>query len=227
MVGAAAGEFKHSTCQSCLPVSGWEPTVHKPHENSKNQSGLSMNNTISNAISNAIRPFNGKTPELGHNVFVDDSAIVLGDVFIGDDSSVWPFAVIRGDMHAIRIGKRTSIQDGAVLHITHSSDYNPGGYPLNIGNDVTVGHKAVLHGCTIHDRCLIGIGAIVLDGAVIEEEVIVGAGCLVPPGKRLESGYVYKGNPAQQTRSLTEKERKYFQYAANNYVNLKDKYLDG
>ncbi|MFK0573229.1 gamma carbonic anhydrase family protein [Endozoicomonas sp.] len=145
---------------------------------------------------------------------------------MGDDSSVWPTTVIRGDMHSITIGARTSIQDGSVLHITHASDYNPNGYPLVIGDDVTIGHKAVLHGCTIKNRCLIGIGAIILDGAVVEEEVIVAAGCLVPPGKRLESGFVYKGNPATKTREISEKERSFFKYSADNYVKLKNRYLD-
>ncbi|WP_422444390.1 MULTISPECIES: gamma carbonic anhydrase family protein [unclassified Endozoicomonas] len=177
-------------------------------------------------MSQAIRSFNHKMPVLGERVYIDDSAVVLGDVTIGNDSSVWPTAVIRGDMHSIRIGDRTSIQDGSVLHITHASDYNPAGHPLTIGDDVTVGHKAVLHGCTIHNRCLIGIGAIILDGAVVEEEVIVAAGCLVPPGKHLESGFVYKGNPAKKTRELSETERSFFQYTAGNYVKLKDNYLE-
>ena len=174
----------------------------------------------------AIRTFRGHTPKLGKKVFVDETAVVLGDVEIGDDSSIWPMAVVRGDMNKITIGKRTSIQDGSVLHITHASDYNPDGYPLIIGDEVTVGHKATLHGCTIHNRCLIGIGAIVLDGAVVEEEVIVAAGCLVPPGKRLESGFVYKGNPAQKVRPVTEKEKSFFSYGAGNYARLKDEYLE-
>ncbi|MGI2026383.1 gamma carbonic anhydrase family protein [Endozoicomonas acroporae] len=177
-------------------------------------------------MSQAIRSFNNKMPVLGERVYIDESSVVLGDVTIGNDSSVWPTAVIRGDMHSIRIGDRTSIQDGSVLHITHASDYNPAGHPLTIGDDVTVGHKAVLHGCTINNRCLIGIGAIILDGAVVEEEVIVAAGCLVPPGKRLESGFVYKGNPAKKTRELSEKERSFFQYTAGNYVKLKNNYLE-
>ncbi|WP_299731596.1 gamma carbonic anhydrase family protein [uncultured Endozoicomonas sp.] len=177
-------------------------------------------------MSQAIRSYNHKMPVIGKRVYIDNSAEVIGDVSIGDDSSVWPTAVIRGDMHSITIGARTSIQDGSVLHITHSSDYNPEGYPLTIGNDVTVGHKAVLHGCTIHDRCLIGIGSIILDGAVIEEEVIVGAGSLVPPGKRLESGFVYKGNPAAKSRPISEKEKTFFQYSAANYVKLKDSFID-
>ncbi len=176
-------------------------------------------------MSNPIRTFRGMTPKLGKQVFIDFSAVVLGDVCIGNDSSVWPMAVIRGDMHSITIGDRTSIQDGAVLHITHKGPYNPAGHPLKIGSDVTIGHKAVLHGCSIHDRCLIGINAVVMDGVVVEEEVIVAAGCLVPPGKRLQSGFLYKGNPAKLTRPLTEKEREYFTYSAGNYVRLKDEYL--
>lgn len=177
-------------------------------------------------MSASIRPFRGHTPKLGKKVFVDPTAVVLGDVEIGDDSSIWPMAVVRGDMHRIRIGSRTSIQDGSVLHITHAGPFNPDGYPLIIGNEVTVGHKATLHGCTVHDRCLIGIGAVVMDGAVVEEEVIVAAGCLVPPGKRLQSGFVYKGNPAKQVRPISEKEREFFSYGAGNYVKLKDEHIE-
>lgn len=168
----------------------------------------------------------GMTPQTGKKVFIDLSACVIGDVILGDDCSVWPMAVIRADMNSITIGDRTSIQDGAVLHVTHKKTENPAGHPLVIGNDVTVGHKAVLHGCTVQDRSLIGIGAIVLDGAVIEEEVIVAAGCLVPPGKRLKSGFVYKGNPAEAARPITDKERDYFKYTAENYVKLKNEYLN-
>ncbi|MGB0360286.1 MAG: gamma carbonic anhydrase family protein [Endozoicomonas sp.] len=176
-------------------------------------------------MNQAVRIYNHKVPTLGSRVYIDSSAVIIGDVTIGDDSSVWPTAVIRGDMHSITIGSRTSIQDGSILHITHASDYNPTGYPLHIGNDVTVGHKAVLHGCTIKDRCLIGIGSIILDGAVIEEEVIIGAGCLVSPGKCLESGFVYKGSPAIKARPLSDKERSFFKYTAANYVKLKDSFL--
>ena len=164
-------------------------------------------------------------PKIGKRVFIDSTASVVGDVHIGDDSSIWAMTAIRGDMNRITIGARTSVQDGSVLHITHKNADNPEGYPLTIGDDVTIGHKAVLHGCTIHNRSLIGIGAIVLDGAVIEEEVIVAAGCLVPPGKRLVSGYVYKGNPAVQARPLSNKEKAYFLYSSNNYVKLKNEYL--
>ncbi|WP_448215127.1 gamma carbonic anhydrase family protein [Endozoicomonas sp. 2B-B] len=175
--------------------------------------------------SQSIRTFRGHTPTLGDRVFIDETALILGDVEIGEDSSVWPMAVVRGDMHRIRIGSRTSIQDGSVLHITHASAFNPDGYPLIIGDEVTVGHKVTLHGCTIHNRCLIGIGAVVMDGVVVEEEVIVAAGSLVPPRKRLESGFVYKGNPAQKARPITEKEKALFSYGADNYVKLKNEYL--
>lgn len=172
-----------------------------------------------------IRSHKGNTPKFGERVYIDPACTVIGDVELGDDCSVWPGTVIRGDMHRIRLGERCSVQDGSVLHITHSSDFNPNGWPLTIGNDVTIGHKAVLHGCTVGNRVLVGIGAIVMDGAVVEDEVIVGAGCMVPPGKKLESGYVYVGNPAKQLRPLSDKERQFFKYTAGNYVKLKDEYL--
>jgi carbonic anhydrase/acetyltransferase-like protein (isoleucine patch superfamily) len=164
------------------------------------------------------------TPKLGERVFVDPSAVVLGDVEIGDDSSVWPLVVIRGDMHRIRIGRCSSIQDGSVLHITHAGPYNPDGFPLIIGDHVTVGHQAMLHGCTIGNRVLVGMGAMIMDGAVVEDEVIVGAGSLVPPGKTLKSGYLYVGRPAKPQRELTQQEREFFTYTAENYSRLKDKH---
>ena len=136
----------------------------------------------------SIRTFQGHTPVLGERVFVDPSAVLIGDIEIGEDSSVWPLTVIRGDMHRIRIGARTSIQDGSVLHITHAGPFNPDGFPLTIGDEVTVGHKVTLHGCTLGNRILVGMGSIVMDGAVVEDEVIIGAGSLVPPGKTLQSG---------------------------------------
>ena len=173
----------------------------------------------------AIRTFAQHTPRLGERAFVDTSAVVIGDVEIGTDSSVWPLTVIRGDMHRIRIGKRTSVQDGSVLHITHAGPFNPDGFPLLIGDDVTIGHKVMLHGCTIGSRILIGMGSTVMDGAVVEDEVIIGAGSLVPPGKRLESGFLYVGSPVKQARALTEKERTFFTYTAGNYVKLKDQHL--
>ena len=152
----------------------------------------------------SIRSHRGISPQLGLRVYIDPAATVIGDVHLGDDASVWPGAVIRGDMHSIRIGARSNVKDNAVLHITHASDFNPGGWPLTIGDDVVIGHRAVLHGCTLGNRILIGNGAIVNDGAIVEDEVIVGAGCMVPPGKRLESGFVYVGNPCKQLRALAD-----------------------
>ena len=172
-----------------------------------------------------IRTYLEFTPKIGTKVFVDPSALVIGDVDIGADSSIWPMVTIRGDMHRITIGERTSIQDGSVLHITHAGPFNPDGFPLTIGSDVTVGHKALLHGCTISDRVLVGMGAIVMDGALIEEEVILAAGSIVPPGKVLESGFLYRGSPAKQARPLSDKEKSFFSYTANNYVKLKDQHI--
>ena len=156
---------------------------------------------------------------------MDPSAIVVGDVSLGDDCSVWPNTVIRGDMHTIKIGKRCSIQDGSVLHITHASDYNPDGFALTLGDEVTVGHMAMLHGCTIGSRVLIGMQAMVMDGVIIEDDVVLGAGSLVPPGKVLKSGHLYVGRPAKMVRPLSEKELSYFSYTAGNYVKLKNEHL--
>lgn len=180
---------------------------------------------MSYRASNYLRPFEGHVPQLGKGVFIDPSAVVIGDVHIGADSSVWPNTTVRGDMHRIRIGARTSIQDNSILHITHAGPYNPDGWPLEIGDDVTVAHSVTLHGCTLGSRVLIGMGCIVMDGAVIEDEVVLGANSLVPPGKRLESGKLYVGSPAKAVRDLTEKEREYFTYSASNYAKLKDRHI--
>lgn len=177
------------------------------------------------AASSALRDFKGHSPRLGERVYIDPASVVIGDVELGNDCSVWPMTVIRGDMHRIRIGARTSVQDGSVLHITHASEFNPEGFPLTIGEDVTIGHKAILHGCTLGNRILVGMGAIVMDGAVVDDEVIIAAGAVVTPGKHLESGYVYAGNPAKALRPLKEKERAFFPYTAGNYVKLKDQFL--
>lgn len=177
------------------------------------------------AQAHSLRTHNGITPKLGANVYIEPSAIVLGDVELGADSSVWPYAVIRGDMHQIRIGQRCSIQDGCVLHITHRSKFHPDGFPLTLGDDVTVGHQATLHGCTIGSRVLIGIKATVMDGAVVEDDVIVGAHAFVPPGKRLVSGFVYAGCPAKALRPITEAERELLVYGPENYVRLKNQYV--
>ncbi|MDQ7984949.1 gamma carbonic anhydrase family protein [Pseudomonas sp. G34] len=173
----------------------------------------------------AIRTYQSITPQLGERAFVDASAVVIGDVEIGEDSSVWPLTVIRGDMHRIRIGKRTSVQDGSVLHITHAGPFNPDGFPLIIGDEVTIGHKVMLHGCTLGSRILVGMGSTVMDGAVVEDDVIIGAGSLVPPGKVLESGFLYVGSPVKQARPLNDKERNFFSYTAGNYVKLKDQHI--
>lgn len=173
----------------------------------------------------SIRSFEKHTPQLGERVFVDDTAVVIGDVHLGADASVWPMTVIRGDIHQIRIGERSSIQDGTVVHVTHDGPFNPGGFPCAVGSDVTVGHKVMLHGCTIGDRVLVGMGTTIMDGAVVESDVIIGAGSLVPPGKTLSSGYLYVGSPVKQARALTEQEKSFFLYSAGKYRELKDRYL--
>ncbi|WP_108652653.1 gamma carbonic anhydrase family protein [Dongshaea marina] len=174
---------------------------------------------------NNLRPYMQHTPKLGERVMVDESAVVIGEVTLGDDVSIWPTAVIRGDVNWVKIGDRSNVQDGSVLHVTHSQGEGDPGYPLILGEDVTIGHKVVLHGCTIGNRVLVGMGAVVLDGVVVEDEVLIGAGSLVPPGKRLESGYLYYGNPLKQARPLTDAEREHFKYSSENYVRLKEQYL--
>ena len=172
-----------------------------------------------------IRRLGGIAPVLGARVYIDESAVVVGDVALGDDSSLWPFVAARGDVNAIRIGARTNVQDACVLHVTHDGPYMPGGIPLTIGDDVTVGHRVLLHACTIGDRCLVGMGAVVMDGVVVEDDVFIAAGTLVPPGKRLASGFLYRGSPAQQARPLTPDELEMLKYSAQHYVRLKDRYL--
>ena len=171
-----------------------------------------------------IRKFQEYTPILAKGVYVDDTAVVIGDVEIGENSSVWPMVVIRGDVHSIRIGKSTSIQDASVLHVTHRGPFTADGHALTIGNYVTVGHNVTLHGCQIDDYCLLGMASVVMDGAHIQEGVILGAGSLVPPGKILESGYLWVGSPVKRIRTLTEKEKEFLAYAADGYVKLKEQY---
>ncbi|EKO3427951.1 gamma carbonic anhydrase family protein [Vibrio fluvialis] len=173
----------------------------------------------------AIRSYKGITPHIGERVYIDESSVLVGDIKIGNDASIWPLVAARGDVNHIVIGARSNIQDGSVLHVTHKNNENPDGYPLIIGEDVTVGHKVMLHGCTIQDRVLVGMGAIVLDGVVVESDVMIGAGSLVPPGKRLESGYLYIGSPVKQARPLNEKERAFLVKSAQNYVQNKNDYL--
>lgn len=172
-----------------------------------------------------IDSFKGVSPTLGNNIYIDDSARIVGDVVLGDDASIWPLVAARGDVNKIRIGERTNIQDGTVLHVTRKSASNPNGFPLIIGDDVTVGHKCMLHGCELGNRILVGMGAIIMDGVVVEDDVFIGAGALIPPNKRLESGYLYVGNPAIKKRPLKESEIAFLKQSALNYVQLKDDYL--
>lgn len=177
-------------------------------------------------MSEALRPYKNHFPQTGDRVMIDRSSVIVGDVQLADDVSIWPLVAIRGDVNKVVIGKRSNIQDGSVLHVTHKSTSNPEGYPLLIGEDVTVGHKAMLHGCSIGDRVLVGMGSILLDGVIVEEDVMIGAGSLVPPGKRLESGYLYVGSPVKQIRPLSEAEIAGLLYSSNNYVGWKNEYLD-
>lgn len=174
-----------------------------------------------------IRSYTGIQPLIGQRVYIDDSAVVIGKVTLADDVSLWPMAVARGDVNSISVGARSNIQDLSMLHVTHDGPYSPGGAPLVIGADVTVGHHCVLHACSVGDRCLIGMGSIVMDGAVVESDVLLGAGSLVSPGKRLESGHLYRGSPAQKVRPLTAEERAMLLYSAQHYVRMKDRYLAG
>ncbi len=172
-----------------------------------------------------LRPYKETFPHIGENAYVDPSAQVIGDVVIGNETSIWPLVVARGDVNHIRIGHRSNIQDASILHVTHKNKDNPNGFPLIIGDDVTIGHKVMLHGCIINDRVLVGMGSTVLDGVIIHSDVMIGAASLVPPNKILESGYLYFGCPVKKVRLLTEKERTYLLTSAKNYVMTKDNYL--
>jgi len=173
----------------------------------------------------AIRPYKGLMPQIADSAYIDEASTVIGDVHIGVESSVWPGAIIRGDVNRIRIGARSNIQDGSVVHVTHPFSEQPEGFDVYIGNDVTIGHNVTVHGCRIEDRCLIGIGSTILDGAVIQQHVLLGAGSLVAEGKVLEGGYLYLGAPAKRIRMLTEAEIKWFKYSASHYVKLSRDYM--
>jgi carbonic anhydrase/acetyltransferase-like protein (isoleucine patch superfamily) len=173
-----------------------------------------------------IRSFNNINPEIHETAYIDEQSTVIGNVKIGQDSAIWPQVVVRGDINSITIGDRTNIQDGSILHVTHASDFCPSGYSLSIGNDVTVGHSAVIHACTIKDTVLIGMGSIILDGAVINSNCMLAAGALVGPGKELESGFLYVGSPAKKLRELTEREMQFLSYSAKGYVDLKNQYMN-
>ncbi|MCC5942938.1 MAG: gamma carbonic anhydrase family protein [Balneolaceae bacterium] len=165
-----------------------------------------------------IYEFLNKSPQFSESVFIAPSADIIGDVEIGDDSSVWFNVTIRGDVNWIEIGDRCNIQDNCCIHVTNQTN------PTKIGNDVSIGHNATIHGCTIQDRVLVGIQATVLDGVVIEPDVIVAAGCVVPPGKRLESGHMYMGIPAKKVRELTPNEIESIRKNAANYVKYQRTY---
>jgi len=170
------------------------------------------------------RPYRGVLPRLGPGAWVDPAALVIGDVELAADVSIWPMAVVRGDVNYIRIGARSNVQDGSVLHVTRPYPGSDAGWPLLIGEDVVIGHKVTVHGCTIGDRVLVGIGAIVLDGAVVEDDVMIGAGSVVTPGKTLARGGLYLGNPARRARELTEAEIGRIPVMAGFYVALKREY---
>ena len=170
-----------------------------------------------------IRVFESLTPRIAPTAWVDDAALVIGDVSIGDDSSVWPMAVLRGDINAITIGARSNIQDGTIAHVNHESPYNPGS-TVTVGDDVTVGHRAILHGCTIESVCLIGMGAVIMDAAVVSEGCVVAAGALIPPGKILQPGCLYVGAPAQKVRKLGPEVLEQLRYSARHYVENKNRH---
>lgn len=173
-----------------------------------------------------IRAFEERHPQLAKDVYVDDLALVLGDVEIGPDSSIWPFSVVRGDVNSIRIGARSNLQDNCVVHVSHDSYYSPGGYATVIGDEVTVGHQVILHGCQVGNRCLIGMGSVVMDGVTIEPETILGAGSIVTQDKTLSGGYLWLGRPAKRIRALTQAEREQLLYSAQHYVRLKNRHLN-
>jgi len=167
-----------------------------------------------------IRAFESHSPRIAPDAWIDDNAIVIGDVRIGAQSSVWPMAVLRGDVQRITIGAQSNLQDGCVLHVSHDSQYLPGGQPLALGDRVTVGHRAILHGCEIADGCFIGMGCTILDGARLEPRTLLGAGSLVASGKCLQGGYLWLGSPARRVRPLSERELEYLDYSAAHYVRL-------
>jgi len=172
-----------------------------------------------------LRAFKSIMPRVGAANYIDDSAVIIGDVTLEDNVSVWPTVVIRGDVASVHIGANSNIQDGSVLHVSHAGKYSPNKAHLKIGKGVTIGHRAVVHACTVGNYCLVGIGAIIMDNAVLEDYVMLGAGSLVPSGKVLESGYLYIGSPAKKARELSTEEKEFLEYSSAHYVKLKDEYL--
>jgi carbonic anhydrase/acetyltransferase-like protein (isoleucine patch superfamily) len=160
----------------------------------------------------SLRPYLDRFPVLGPRVYVDPAATVIGDVELAEDVSVWPGSILRGDVNFIRIGARTNVQDGTIVHVSHHSPYNKAGYPTLIGADVTIGHGTIIHACTIEDLCLIGMGACILDGATVKKYGFLGA-------------ELWLGNRARFARKLTDKEIESLHYSAAHYVRLKAHYL--
>lgn len=170
------------------------------------------------------RAYRDKTPIVDPSAYIDEMAIVIGDVVIGADASVWPMVSIRGDVNHIRIGARTSIQDGTVIHVTSPHPGAPSGVPTIIGDDITVGHRCMLHACTIENGCLVGMGSTVLDRALLRPGVLLGADSLVTEGKELEGGYLWHGKPAKKIRPLTPEEKAMLVRSAQHYVLVKNHY---
>jgi carbonic anhydrase/acetyltransferase-like protein (isoleucine patch superfamily) len=167
-----------------------------------------------------LRPFLGQHPQIDASCYIDSMAVIIGDVHLAENVSVWPFAVIRGDVNQIRIGANSNVQDHCMLHVSHKTAHKPEGSPLIIGEHVTIGHHVSLHGCQIGNRVLIGINSVVLDDVIIEDEVMIAAGSLVPPRKQLKSGYLYVGQPVQAQRPLSADERNFLRYSAEHYVKV-------
>ena len=172
-----------------------------------------------------ISAYLDKSPVMGERIYLHSSATLIGDLQLGDDCSIWCNTVLRADVNRMEVGCCTNIQDFVMCHLSHKTEKKPQGSPLIIGSYVTIGHSAILHGCTVGDDCLIGMGSIVMDDAVIESRVMIGAGSLIPPGKTLASGYLYVGRPVEQVRRLTEAELAYLRYSAEHYVRVKNNYL--
>ncbi|MCX7760270.1 MAG: gamma carbonic anhydrase family protein [Hydrogenothermaceae bacterium] len=167
-----------------------------------------------------IKPFKGKYPKIHPSAFIAENAVIIGDVEIGEGCSIWYNVIIRGDVNYIRIGDRTNIQDGTIIHVDHKR------YPTIIGSNVTVGHNVMIHACTIEDYCLIGMSSTVMDGVVVGKQSIIGAGALVTPGKIIEPQSLWAGIPAKFVRKLTEEELSWLEKSAENYVKYKNIYLE-
>ena len=175
-------------------------------------------------MAGTILPFDGIWPRIAEDAFIAETAVVIGDVEIGPGASIWYGCTVRGDVNSIRIGARTNIQDGTVVHVNHDPNGNyretGGGMPTHIGDDVTVGHMALLHACTVHGGGFVGMNATVMDEAVVEGGAMVAAGALVTPGKRVPAGELWGGSPAKRMRELSQGERDYIPYSAQNYARL-------